>query len=194
MNKQIFLVRHTTPAIEKGICYGQTDLNVADSFMEELAEIQAVLPTLADMQVYASPLQRCKKLAQALAQNQSAHLALEFDERLMEMNFGEWEMRAWADIHPEVLQNWMKNFVEVPVPSGESHLKVHERVTDFWKEKLTLPHESYCVVTHYGVMQSLLAHLLHIPLEKLFKIDMGFGAVVRVTLGAEGYCKVKFLR
>ena len=29
---ELILIRHTTPAIEKGICYGQSDLNVADSF------------------------------------------------------------------------------------------------------------------------------------------------------------------
>ena len=33
---EIYLIRHTTPKIEKGICYGQADLNVADSFEEEI--------------------------------------------------------------------------------------------------------------------------------------------------------------
>ena len=33
---EIYLVRHTTPAIEKGVCYGQTDLNVAETFEEEV--------------------------------------------------------------------------------------------------------------------------------------------------------------
>lgn len=194
MTKQIFLVRHTTPAVEKGICYGQTDLPVAGSFVEEVTEIQAVLPALHDIQVYTSPLQRCKQLAQTLTQGQASHLALVEDARLMEMYFGEWEMQKWADIHPETLQSWMHNFVDLPTPAGESHRQVHERSMAFWNEKLTLPHDTFCVVTHYCVMQNFLAHLLHIPLHKLFKIDMGFGAVVRVTLGADDYCKVKFLR
>lgn len=35
---KIYLIRHTTPHIEKGICYGQTDLDVAETFNNE-AEI-----------------------------------------------------------------------------------------------------------------------------------------------------------
>ena len=31
----IHLIRHTTPDIETGICYGQTDLDVSDSFEKE---------------------------------------------------------------------------------------------------------------------------------------------------------------
>jgi alpha-ribazole phosphatase len=156
-----------------------------------VAEVQAVLPAFADMQVYSSPLQRCRLLAKALQPTQDL---LQIDNRLMEMHFGEWEMRKWADIHPETLQTWMHNFVETPTPAGESHRQVFERGMAFWDEKLTLPHETFAVVTHYGVMQCLLAHLLHIPLNKLFKLDLGYGAVVRVTLGENNHCKVKFLR
>ena len=29
---EIFLIRHTTPKIEKGICYGQTDLDITTTF------------------------------------------------------------------------------------------------------------------------------------------------------------------
>jgi alpha-ribazole phosphatase len=194
MNKQIYLLRHTTPAVEKGICYGQTDLDVAESFEQEILQIQQCLPALQAIQVYTSPLQRCKKLAIKLTQNQDPHLSLVEDPRLMEMFFGEWEMKPWANLPTQMLKAWMSDFVNVPAPTGESHRQVHERVMAFWKEKLAMPHETFAVVTHYGVIQSLLAHLLHIPLDKLFKIDMGFGAVVRVTLGEDDYCKVKFLR
>ena len=59
---EIYLIRHTTPAVGKGICYGQTDLDITDSFKEEVA---AIIPHLPDniQTVFSSPLQRCKKLA-----------------------------------------------------------------------------------------------------------------------------------
>ncbi len=192
--KQIYLVRHTTPDVEKGTCYGRTDLPVMHTFAQELAEVKSVLPNLTQTQIYSSPLQRCHHLAKALAAEQAQDLPLITDNRLMEMHFGDWEMQKWDDISPDKLQIWMHNFVETPTPNGESHREVHTRSMDFWHEKFALPHETYCIVTHYGVIQSLLAYLLHIPLDKLFRIDMGFGAVVRVSLGLEGHCKVKFLR
>jgi alpha-ribazole phosphatase len=189
--KQIFLIRHTTPDVEKGTCYGQTDLGVVETFAQEVAEVQAVLPTFADMQVYSSPLRRCRLLAEKL---QTTADLRQIDNRLMEMHFGEWEMQKWADIQPEMLRTWKQNFVEIPAPAGESHGGVFARSMDFWHEKMALPHENFAVVTHYGVIQCLLAHLLHIPLHKLFKIDLGYGAVVRVLVGEDDYCKVKFLR
>jgi len=33
---EIYLIRHTTPDVAKGICYGQTDLDVANTFEEEV--------------------------------------------------------------------------------------------------------------------------------------------------------------
>ena len=61
----IYLIRHTTPAVARGICYGQTDLDVTGSFREEAEVIRQHLP--ADIgTVYSSPLKRCTQLAQQL--------------------------------------------------------------------------------------------------------------------------------
>ena len=65
----IYLIRHTAPLVDKGICYGQTDLDVTDSFEAELEQIRPHIP--GDIKkVYSSPLQRCLKLATALFPNQ----------------------------------------------------------------------------------------------------------------------------
>ena len=42
---EIYLIRHTTPLIEKGICYGQTDLDITESFEEEVSMIHPHLPS-----------------------------------------------------------------------------------------------------------------------------------------------------
>ena len=93
---EIYLVRHTTPAVEKGICYGQTDLDVTESFITEANIIKEVLP-LNIKHVYSSPLQRCSKLA--------AHLfpdtIIQLRNDLMEINCGLWEMQRWDDIPKE---------------------------------------------------------------------------------------------
>ena len=61
---ELILIRHTTPAIEKGICYGQSDLNVADSFE---AELELILKEVGQhRKVYSSPLKRCRILAERL--------------------------------------------------------------------------------------------------------------------------------
>ena len=63
---EIYLIRHTTPSIKKGICYGQTDVDLNfDTFEFELCEIKKKLPSNIDI-FYCSPLTRCLKLAQRL--------------------------------------------------------------------------------------------------------------------------------
>jgi len=44
--KEIYLIRHTTPKVEKGICYGQTDLNLADTFEQEKERILKIIPKI----------------------------------------------------------------------------------------------------------------------------------------------------
>src|ERR1700722_11620931 len=123
----IYLIRHTTPAVARGICYGQTDLDVTDSFQEEADVIRQYLP--ADIgPVYCSPLKRCTLLAQTLFPDRPLSLVGE----LMEIHCGEWEMRAWDELPPEEVNPWMSDFVRVRMPGGESYLDLHERVTRCW--------------------------------------------------------------
>jgi len=89
---EIYLIRHTTPAVERGICYGFADIDVAPTFETEAARVKGLLPD-KPMDVYASPLQRCSKLATYLFGH-----TFTTDERLKELNFGDWEMQRWDDL------------------------------------------------------------------------------------------------
>ena len=37
---QLFLIRHTKPQVTAGLCYGQSDIDVAASFVEESEAVQ----------------------------------------------------------------------------------------------------------------------------------------------------------
>lgn len=121
---ELFLIRHTTPAVNKGICYGQTDLDITDSFHEEADLIRRHLPDNIQS-VHSSPLRRCALLAEHLFP--SRPIVLHVD--LMEIHCGEWEMKSWDELPKEVIDPWMKDFVRVRIPGGESYLDLHERVT-----------------------------------------------------------------
>lgn len=125
----IYLIRHTTPAVAKGICYGQTDLDIVATFNEEAAIIRQHLPEKMGA-VHSSPLQRCSRLARHLF---PAHTPVLHDE-LMEIHCGEWEMKSWDELPKEVLDPWMKDFVQVRIPGGESYLDLHQRVTRCFNE------------------------------------------------------------
>ncbi len=174
---EVYLIRHTTPEIAKGICYGQYDLDLATSFLSELKTIQQALPKqVFNYPCFSSPLQRCSLLAQQLFKT------VRFDERLKELNFGHWEMRAWDDIPKAELDPWMHDFVNTPTPQGESYVDLHKRTTEFLEELRQQNLTNAVLVTHGGVMRSLWAHVHDIPLNKSFDLKLSYGSILKLQL------------
>jgi alpha-ribazole phosphatase len=178
---EIYLVRHTTPAVEKGICYGQSDLDVTESFKDEAAIIQQYLPA-AIATVYSSPLQRCIKLA--------AHLfpthAIQLHDGLMEINCGAWEMKNWDEIPKEEINPWMEDFVNVTIPGGESYVDLFKRVNYIFNIIHQQPKPSV-IVAHGGVIRSILSYITATDLKDSFNtFSLHYGCVIKITTRENG--------
>ncbi len=177
---EIYLIRHTTPNIEKGICYGQTDLDVTESFEDEVTSIRPHLPATL-LKVYSSPLQRCKKLAEALFETNP----VECHNDLMELNCGDWEMQKWDDIPKAEIQPWMDDFVNVMVPNGESYVTLYERVVARF-EAIRALGEPAVIVAHGGVLRSILSYITQTPLKESFDVfTLHYGCVVKIEIAAD---------
>jgi len=172
--KDIYLIRHTTPAVAKGICYGQTDLDVTETFLEEVAVIRQHLP--AGMQeVHSSPLQRCSLLARQLFPEH----AITWQDDLMEVHCGEWEMKSWDTLPKEEIDPWMADFVNIRIPGGESYLDLRQRVNRCWER--IKGEGGIAVVAHGGVIRSILSGITGTPLIDSFKVFvLHYGCVIRV--------------
>ena len=57
---EVCLIRHTKTAVIPGTCYGNSDVDVADSFLEEAGKVRESLKGERFDAVYSSPLQRCR--------------------------------------------------------------------------------------------------------------------------------------
>jgi alpha-ribazole phosphatase len=179
----IYLIRHTKPLVDKGICYGQSDLDVVDTFISEANIIKTVLPpTITN--VYSSPLQRCSKLANELFPNHEVKL----DANLMELNCGDWEMQHWDDIPKQEIDPWMENFVDVVIPNGESYTMLYHRITTAFNAIITAHNAPIAIVAHGGVLRSILSYITHTPLIDSFdRFKIHYGAVFQLTKDANGF-------
>ncbi|HMP94845.1 MAG TPA: histidine phosphatase family protein, partial [Phnomibacter sp.] len=110
----LYLIRHTSLHIAPGICYGQSNIPLANSFGQEAAAVLAQLPAHIPFTIISSPLQRCTALAQYLAQ--ATHAPWHTDTRLLELHFGQWEMQAWDNLPRHQTQPWMDDFVHTAPP------------------------------------------------------------------------------
>jgi len=167
----LYLVRHPEPKLEKGVCYGQTDLMLVEGAIEKvLVQIKDKLPH--SLPIYSSPLKRCSALAEKLG-------PYETDRRLMELNFGDWELQKWDDISPMELESWMMDYMNQRPPNGENGNDLHARVGDFLEE---LENKPTIIVGHLGVFRSIYAHVNKIPLQQAFeKFNMSYGEVQKLT-------------
>lgn len=161
---ELFLIRHPQPDIAKGICYGQSDLELVEGALEDtLNSVCEKLPL--GLPIISSPLKRCRLLAEKLGN-------FTVDDRLIELNFGEWELMKWDEIPGEDLEKWMINYLEERPPNGETGNELHHRVGNFFNDI----DQSYAIVGHMGSFRSLYAHANKISLPdafKTFKMEYG---------------------
>jgi alpha-ribazole phosphatase len=182
---KLTLVRHTSLAIAPSICYGQSDVDVSLNFHTEQQVLQKKLANTKFDAIYASPLQRCYKLAQALCADKSlgfTHHDIQLDDRLRELHFGDWEMRAWDAIPRDVFDVWANDYANLAPPNGESFAQLHERAKNFIAD---IHHHSQgkniLVVTHGGFIRALIAEVLNMPLKGLFRIEIDHASVTRIA-------------
>jgi alpha-ribazole phosphatase len=151
---RLILVRHPQPLVAAGVCYGRTDLDVADDQMAQALEaLSATLPH--GLTLYSSPLRRCASLAAQLApQLQSP--AANIDARIVEIDFGTWEMQPWDDIPRADIDAWARDLVHFRPGGGESVLQMAERIATFHAD-IRRQQRDAIIICHAGAMRLLAA-------------------------------------
>lgn len=147
---RLHLVRHLAPMVAPGVCYGRTDLEV-DPALEAhaLPALRASLPAAAP--VIASPLRRCASLAARLAPS------VRYDARLVELDFGSWEMQRWDAIARDAIDAWAADTVTYRPGGGENVLTMARRICAFYDDMARVPEPDAIVVCHAGAIRLLAA-------------------------------------
>ncbi len=111
----MLVMRHPRTAAPPGLCYGRHDPGLAPGWE---ARIDALAPGLARPDVVvSSPAPRCLKPARRLAAALGAPLHEE--PRLLELDFGAWEGRPWAEIPRPESDPWAQDPIRRAPPGGE---------------------------------------------------------------------------
>jgi len=168
-------IRHTSVDVPSGICYGISDVSVANSFPEEAAQIQEQLDILQLGRIYSSPLKRCTQLASVLFQEKK----LTLDDRLRELDFGDWEMQAWNSIfNSSEGKAWFHDYAHASCPNGESFAELVARVKSFLDELKANENEQIAIITHAGVIRALMILLQQKSAEEAFNTPLKYGQIV----------------
>ncbi|MBA5608772.1 histidine phosphatase family protein [Duganella sp. FT3S] len=148
---RITLIRHPQPLVAAGVCYGSTDLAVAQEHIDQVfATLDGTLP--AGAPIYSSPLQRCAELAKRLTS-----IPPIYDSRLAELHFGTWEMQHWDDIPRMEIDAWAAAPAHYRPGGGESVLQMATRVAAFHASLQAAAPSDAIVVCHAGTIRLLMA-------------------------------------
>lgn len=161
---KLTLIRHTSVACGTGICYGQTDVDVAGTFEHEAAEVHRQLSDRTFDKTFSSPLQRCTKLAYFCGYAQPA-----LDNRLLELHFGDWEGIPWDKISEDPNSaDWFRDWINVRATNGESFFQQVQRVKDFIEELKLQSYDNVLIFTHAGVVRAVAVLLGLVEIELAF--------------------------
>lgn len=178
---EIYLIRHPAVNIDPGICYGHSDVGVSEEKLELTVEkIKKSIPDYSESIFYSSDLIRCRMLAGALSSNE-----IYYSDKIRELNFGKWEMQKWNEIPETELKYWMEDFVNRNCDGGESYNDLDSRVINFWKELIKKDHNKIAVVTHGGVIRSILCNVLGMPIQNSFKLKIDYSSISKVAINNE---------
>lgn len=110
----------------------------------------------------------------------------QIDERLMEKNFGLWEMKRWTEITGPEAERWYANWIDEAPPGGESLRMQYKRLAAFLDELRRdygmSPHEQVLIFTHGGIQILAGVYAGLYPMAECFEHTLPYGGIVRLTL------------
>jgi len=138
--------------------------------------------------VVTSPLARCADFANSLGAARS--IPVKPDPRLKEGAVGEWEGMSPKEIcahDPLRLFQFKSDPINHGPAGGEPVAKVHARVGAVWQEMLQEFYGQHIlVVAHAGIIRMMLSHALGLPVENIYRIQVGNASLTRIQVEHHG--------
>jgi broad specificity phosphatase PhoE len=172
----IAFVRHGQTAVNRaGQLQGRVDADLTDLGREQAERLGAHLAAEKVARVIASPLRRATETAAPIA---GAHgLVVETDERLVELDYGEWDQRGLRDIPADAWERWRADPTFVP-PGGESLAHVTARVDSFCDEYLG--EDLVVAVSHVSPIKAAVCWALGVGTEATWRMFLELASVTRI--------------
>lgn len=179
------IVRHgRTDANARGVLLGREDPNLDDVGREQAAALGRAVasgrfgPIMA---VVSSPLRRAQQTAQAIA----SKLGLEVgtDDRLIEIDYGEWEGVPVSGVPESSWRTWRDDLHFRP-PGGESLAQLGARVRDCCEDWSTREPEGGAVVlvSHVSPIKAAVAWALGVDDALAWRAHLDTASITRVLL------------
>ncbi len=103
------------------------------------------------------------------------------DDRLRELDFGDWEGRPWTGIPRAQTDVWSRDVWNRSAPGGESYAAMHARVGAAWEALVSGGDEALVLVGHAGPLRALITIALELPVEAFIRIHLDYGGIAKLS-------------
>ena len=134
--------------------------------------------------IVSSPLIRCAAFAEELAQRHQ--IAIEYDERVKEIGWGDWEGKTPAEINaadPLAVARALAEPNKHRPANAESVRDFRQRISEAWQDITTTHSDKHIlIVAHAGVIRAVLTNILNTPIENMFRIHVPNASITRIHI------------
>ncbi|MFN7916770.1 MAG: histidine phosphatase family protein [Vicinamibacterales bacterium] len=169
-------VGHVMTGHEAGVHLNATGRDQAASLPQRLG----MVPLHA---IYASPLERTRETAQPVADARG--LPIQLEPRFIEVDFGGWTNRTFADIAPDPHWQFYNAYRGATrPPSGEGLLDVQCRTVDALLDlQERHPDQVVAVFSHADTLRAILLYFLGMPVDFVQRLDIMPARISVLQLG-----------
>jgi len=186
MGVKLFLIRHgQTESNAQGRYQGSMDTNLTQAGVKQARLAKKYLSRVKFSNIYSSPLKRAVDTAEILVKGTGLKVMIR--ENLKELNFGKWEGLKFEEINTiyrQDYQDWLADPFKNPPTGGENFGELIARASEEINKIVAENPEgsSIAVVTHGGVILSLIVKWLKIPSECWRSLIQRQGAINVVVI------------
>lgn len=188
--KTLYIVRHGETEWNKiGRYQGITNVPLNENGIAQAKACGNALKDIHFDRILSSDLSRALVTAETIRGDRQ--LEIKTDERLREINFGDWEKLLFTEIEerwPGLINQMYRRPDIVKVPNGESFQEVQDRawsaVSDFLNENNE--DETILITCHGGTIRTILCKLLDISISHCWNFSQGNTAINRVFYNGMG--------
>ncbi len=179
------LIRHgLTDAVGKLMTSHEPGVHLNATGRDQAAALPERLNNVPLAAIYASPLERARETAQPVADARG--LSIQLDPRFIEVDFGEWTNRRFADLATD--PHWqlynMHRGVTRP-PDGEALVDVQARTAQaLFELQVRHPNEVVAIFSHGDTLRAVLLHFLGMPIDFVQRLELAPARISVLQLGA----------
>lgn len=178
------LIRHgLTDAVGHVMTGHEAGVHLNATGRDQAASLPMRLGTGPIHAIYASPLERTRETAQPVADARG--LAIQIEPRFIEVDFGGWTNRRFADIADDPAWRFYNAYRGATrPPAGEGLLDVQARTVDALLElQEKHPGEVVAVFSHADTLRAILLYFMGMPVDFVQRLEISPARISVLQLG-----------